>query len=122
MSYCTTLQVVSWIIHIVDDNEYIDYIVPAGGTYYIKVYYDDQGNQYDLWWDDFQPPDRTLTVSKSGTGSGMVTSSPAGIDCGSTCSYAFAYNTVVTLTPLPLARPSPAGVVRAREPAVVLSP
>jgi hypothetical protein len=39
-----------------------------------------------------------LTVSKSGTGSGMVTSSPAGIDCGATCSYAFAYNTSVTLS------------------------
>jgi len=32
----------------------------------------------------------TLTVSKSGTGSGTVTSSPAGINCGSTCSYNFA--------------------------------
>jgi hypothetical protein len=28
---------------------------------------------------------RTLTVSKSGVGSGTVTSSPAGISCGSTC-------------------------------------
>ena len=38
------------------DNEYIDYVVdPAGGTYYIRVYYDDAGNEYDLWWDDIQP-------------------------------------------------------------------
>ena len=43
----------------------------------------------------------TLTVSKDGTGSGTVTSNPAGINCGSTCSYAFAYNTVVTLTASP---------------------
>jgi len=31
----------------------------------------------------------TLSVSKSGTGSGSVTSSPAGINCGATCSAAF---------------------------------
>jgi hypothetical protein len=40
----------------------------------------------------------TLTVSKSGTGSGTVTSSPAGIDCGSDCSESYNYNTVVTLS------------------------
>jgi len=32
----------------------------------------------------------TLTVAKTGTGSGTVTSSPAGLDCGSTCSAPFA--------------------------------
>jgi len=46
---------------------------------------------------------QTLTVIKNGTGSGTVTSAPAGINCGSTCSYAFAYNTVVTLTASPTA-------------------
>jgi subtilase family serine protease len=39
----------------------------------------------------------TLTVNDSG--SGTVTSSPAGISCGSTCSAAFATGTQVTLTP-----------------------
>jgi len=43
-------------------------------------------------------PKVTLTVSTSGTGSGSVTSSPAGIDCGATCSAAFANGTSVTLT------------------------
>src|SRR5262249_24384101 len=38
-----------------------------------------------------------LTVTKAGTGSGMVTSSPAGISCGSTCSAAFDAGTSVTL-------------------------
>ena len=42
-----------------------------------------------------------LRIGISGTGSGTVTSDPAGIDCGSTCSASFAYNTVVTLTALP---------------------
>jgi len=40
----------------------------------------------------------TLTVSKTGDGSGTVTSTPAGIDCGSDCSEDYDYNTQVTLT------------------------
>ncbi len=44
------------------------------------------------------PESHRLTVSKSGTGSGTVTSSPSGINCGSTCSASFNNNTTVTLT------------------------
>jgi hypothetical protein len=44
------------------------------------------------------PPSFTLSVSKAGSGSGTVTSSPAGIDCGSTCSHAYTSGTQVTLT------------------------
>ncbi len=43
----------------------------------------------------------TLSVTKAGTGGGTVTSSPAGIDCGPTCSAAFDATTVVRLTPTP---------------------
>ncbi len=39
----------------------------------------------------------TLTVNKDGTGSGMVTSGPAGIDCGSVCTDTFKACTQVTL-------------------------
>ena len=42
-----------------------------------------------------------LTVTKDGTGGGNVTSSPAGIDCGSTCVAAFDEDTDVTLTATP---------------------
>ena len=42
-----------------------------------------------------------LTVGKAGSGSGTVTSSPAGIDCGLTCSASFAASEVVTLTAVP---------------------
>jgi hypothetical protein len=38
-----------------------------------------------------------LTVVKSGSGAGTVTSSPAGIDCGATCSADFPAGTAVTL-------------------------
>ena len=80
----------------ITDNEYIDYEVPAGGDYYLKVYYDNAGNQYDLWWDAVQAS-QTLMVSQIGTGSGSITSNPAGIYCGATCSHAFEYNSTVTL-------------------------
>lgn len=43
----------------------------------------------------------TLTVTKQGTGSGSVTSTPAGINCGTTCSDSFGYGTSVTLTATP---------------------
>jgi len=42
-----------------------------------------------------------LTVSKTGTGSGTVASSPTGIDCGTTCSAGFEDGTSVTLTATP---------------------
>src|SRR5262249_51516062 len=38
------------------------------------------------------------TLTKAGSGAGTVTSSPAGIDCGSSCARSFAYGTTVTLT------------------------
>jgi hypothetical protein len=44
------------------------------------------------------PPDKTLALTKAGGGSGTVTSSPAGISCGSTCAHAFRHGTAVTLT------------------------
>jgi hypothetical protein len=45
----------------------------------------------------------TLTVGKTGSGTGTVTSSPAGISCGSTCSASFGSGTGVTLTTSPAA-------------------
>ncbi len=42
-----------------------------------------------------------ITVSKTGTGGGTITSSPVGINCGATCSYSYNYNTSLTLTATP---------------------
>ena len=39
----------------------------------------------------------TLTVTKSGDGTGVVSTSPAGIDCGATCSASFPAGTTITL-------------------------
>lgn len=50
----------------------------------------------------FSPPSpHTVTVHLAGTGTGTVTSDPAGISCGSTCSHSFENGTEVTLTPAP---------------------
>ena len=43
----------------------------------------------------------TLSVTRSGSGTGTVTSSPAGINCGATCSQSVLLGTVVTLTAAP---------------------
>ena len=46
----------------------------------------------------FAPQAFALAVSKAGTGSGTVTSVPAGISCGADCSESYAPSTTVTLT------------------------
>jgi hypothetical protein len=50
---------------------------------------------------NFTVPTFVLTVNKVGGGAGTVTSTPAGINCGATCSFAFKNNTMVTLTAAP---------------------
>ena len=46
-------------------------------------------------------PGYTLSLGKAGTGSGTVTSSAAGVDCGATCSHVYLNGTIVTLTATP---------------------
>lgn len=50
-----------------------------------------------------QPQTFTLTVGLAGTGSGSVTSNPAGIACPGTCSASFPRGSTVTLSASPLA-------------------
>lgn len=47
------------------------------------------------------PPGELLGVSAAGSGTGSVTSSPAGIDCPGACAYSFEPGTQVTLNPEP---------------------
>jgi hypothetical protein len=74
-------------------------------TYYnrVRALYGCGGATYLSAWSNagqttVKPPQHTLTVTKGGTGSGTVTSSPAGISCGSSCSASFDYNTLVSLS------------------------
>jgi uncharacterized repeat protein (TIGR02543 family) len=43
----------------------------------------------------------TLTVIRTGGGNGRVTSTPAGINCGSSCTFSYAVGTRVTLRAIP---------------------
>jgi len=59
-----------------------------------------------VWYSSFDikvpsPPSLNATVTKSGTGAGTVTSTPAGINCGNSCSAPFSAGTVVTVTAAP---------------------
>ena len=49
------------------------------------------------------PPRPLLSVTTTGPSTGTVTSAPAGIDCGATCSAGFSPGTVVALTAAPAA-------------------
>jgi hypothetical protein len=49
----------------------------------------------------FQGQGFALTVTKAGSGTGTVTSDPAGIDCGATCGANYPDGTMVTLTAAP---------------------
>lgn len=57
----------------------------------VRWLYGDGGNSCNT-------TNRTLTVTKAGAGAGTVTSSPAAINCGATCSATFADGTTVALT------------------------
>lgn len=57
----------------------------------------------------YTPVPLQLTVKRAGTGAGTVTSSPAGITCGSNCTHAFPAGTRVTLTAKPVSGSTFAG-------------
>ena len=57
----------------------------------------------------FREDTTSLVVTRAGSGSGTVTSVPAGIDCGATCTAAFQEESTVSLTPEAAAGSSFAG-------------
>jgi hypothetical protein len=78
--------------------DYCGEIVATNGTASTPI---DDGEQ--VFWIQPTPPP-TLTVTLPGAGTGVVTSSPAGIDCGAgatKCSASFDQGTQVTLTATP---------------------
>ncbi len=76
----------------------------AGTTYLVAVDLFSGNGSFQLNLSRTSGSDtHTLTAAKSGTGQGTITSSPAGINCGATCSNAFDDGTQVTLTATPTA-------------------
>ncbi len=84
-----------------------NYTVPALGSYVLEfgvVNWNDENYQSGIAFDGAtiggKPITPTLlTVTRSGSGSGAVTSSPAGIDCGATCSASLSGSATLTATP-----------------------
>jgi hypothetical protein len=68
--------------------------------YFAVTAYDASGNE-SAYSSELSLAKYSLTVNKSGTGSGTVTSSPAGITCGTACTKGYYAGLVVTLTATP---------------------
>ena len=66
----------------------------AGGTVTVTGTLSGKSGTIDI---TVTPPPATLTVTLAGTGSGVVISSPSGINCGSDCQDHYANGIVVTL-------------------------
>jgi hypothetical protein len=94
-------------------TSYTDSSVAAGTTYCYRVraYNSTANSAYSNEVCGTTPTVQTftLTVSKAGTGSGTVTSSPAGINCGAACAANYTSNQIVTLTATPAIGSSFAG-------------
>ena len=86
---------------------YVDQAVTTGATYCYRVRaYNSAGNSAYSNEACATPVNATLytvTVSKSGTGSGTVVSSSGGINCGASCSASFASGTSIGLSANPAA-------------------
>jgi len=65
------------------------------------VWYRDNGAQSIIQSASTAQPSPLLQISRTGTGSGTVTSNPPGIDCGSDCAETYLSFTQVTLTATP---------------------
>jgi hypothetical protein len=87
----------------------VDVSASGGNAFGPQVAFDPSGNALAVWHRSNGTnlivqaasgisSTRTLSVSVTGSGSGAVTSQPAGISCGVTCSAAYATGTPVTLT------------------------
>lgn len=90
-------------VDIKDVNNYSLLNLSPDSVYYVALTaYDFAGNESPYSMEVSGKPAKpivTLSVSKSGTGSGTVTSSPSGISCGTDCSEPYSEGTFVSLTP-----------------------
>lgn len=73
----------------------------SDNTYYFAVTAYDKSGNASKFSNEVSIVKYNLTVNKGGTGTGTVTSSPAGINCGSDCSETYKNGNVVTLTATP---------------------
>jgi YD repeat-containing protein len=77
---------------------YTDSGLTPGVTYYYRVRAYNMGGESSYSSETSVTPNPKLTVAKAGGGTGTVTSSPAGINCGGDCTEIYSLGTVATLT------------------------
>jgi hypothetical protein len=104
--YGTSSHTYSQNINIGNVTTYTIDNLTEGVTYYFATTaYDTAGNESEYSNEASKtiqtPQQYTLTINKGGTGAGTVTSSPAGINCGSDCSEIYSSGTLVELTASP---------------------
>jgi hypothetical protein len=92
-------QLSDTVAHATTDAALFNSAASLSGTDYLSGLTAAQKAQIVNW----NLPIDTLTVNQTGFGSGTVTSAPAGINCGATCSAQFSNGTQVTLTATPSA-------------------
>jgi len=81
---------------------YVDTTVAAGTRYCYRVRAFDAGGTSAYSNEACGSVAAPLTISVTESGSGIVTSSPPGINCGAACSATYPAGTVVTLTATPV--------------------
>ena len=85
-----------------EEGSGVKFAAVVGTTYHFAV--DGSSGEeghFELHLRDSVVAIRSLTVARAGSGSGVIASSPAGIDCGPICSHDYAPGAVVTLTATP---------------------
>jgi uncharacterized repeat protein (TIGR01451 family) len=84
--------------------QWLDHTTAPGTLYYYRIE-ELQADQTSIFYGPVSVvsgvPQYALTVSLSGTGGGIVSSTPSGIQCGLTCAAVYSLGTVVTLTAVP---------------------
>ena len=84
-----------------EQSSYVDTTVAAGTTYCYRVRAFDAGGTSGYSNEACGSVIAALTLLVTESGSGIVTSSPSGINCGAACSATYPAGTVVTLTGTP---------------------
>jgi len=82
-------------------SEFVEWEGDCSGNEECELTMDEEHSVTAIFAIEPPPSEFALTVSLAGTGSGSVTSSPAGIDCGIDCSDAYASGAEVTLSATP---------------------
>jgi hypothetical protein len=82
-------------------TSYVDATVVSGASYCYRVKAINEAGESPYTAEACQSVAEALNVTVDRTGNGTVTSDPAGIDCGATCSVSYPVGAVVTLNATP---------------------